>query len=136
MIIFLLVSFIVIYIITLIYYNIIKKTREVGLITAHYRSLLTLWLIFWNKISRGKLNFQCLLIIRGLHFQCKKDYDNFNTNDVVYKHEAKHIEQAKKEGIIKFYIKYLWFCIRYGYTNNPYEVEARAAEKEQKENNV
>lgn len=42
-----------------------------------------------------------------------------------YKHEAFHIEQVKREGRLKFIVKYLWFNIRYGYKNNPYEVEAR-----------
>lgn len=48
--------------------------------------------------------------------------------DKIYKHELKHIEQVKREGRLKFICKYLWFNIRYGYKNNPYEVEAREAE--------
>lgn len=48
----------------------------------------------------------------------------------LYNHEACHIEQVKKEGRLKFVIKYLFYNIRYGYTNNPYEVEARAKTNE------
>lgn len=42
-------------------------------------------------------------------------------------HENTHKEQFKKEGWFKFVIKYLWYQITKGYTNNPYEVEARKA---------
>lgn len=41
------------------------------------------------------------------------------------KHELVHIEQIKREGKIKFLFKYLYYNIRYGYWDNPYEVEAR-----------
>ena len=47
-----------------------------------------------------------------------------------YNHEACHIEQVKKEGRLKFIIKYLFYNIKYGYQNNPYEVEARSKESE------
>lgn len=43
-----------------------------------------------------------------------------------YNHEACHIEQVKKEGRFKFVVKYLFYNIKYGYWNNPYEVEARS----------
>lgn len=42
-----------------------------------------------------------------------------------YNHEAYHIEQVKRDGRLKFVIKYLYYNLRYGYHNNPYEVEAR-----------
>jgi hypothetical protein len=44
-------------------------------------------------------------------------------------HENCHKRQWAKEGVIKFAIKYLWYQITKGYTNNPYEIEARKAEK-------
>lgn len=44
------------------------------------------------------------------------------------RHESKHWEQYQSLGAIKFYAKYLWLSARYGYRNNPMEVEARAAE--------
>lgn len=47
-----------------------------------------------------------------------------------YNHEACHIKQVKKEGRLKFIIKYLFYNIKYGYKNNPYEVEARSKESE------
>ena len=42
-----------------------------------------------------------------------------------YNHEACHIEQVKRDGRLKFIAKYLFYNIKYGYKNNPYEVEAR-----------
>ena len=47
-----------------------------------------------------------------------------------YNHEACHIEQVKREGRLKFITKYLFYNIKYGYQNNPYEVEARSKESE------
>lgn len=40
----------------------------------------------------------------------------------------KHVEQMTRDSAIVFYAKYLWRSIRYGYWNNPYEIEARAVE--------
>ena len=40
-------------------------------------------------------------------------------------HEMTHMEQIQKDGRLLFSIKYLWWLLRYGYWNNPYEVEAR-----------
>lgn len=44
------------------------------------------------------------------------------------RHEQAHWKQAEGLGAIKFYVKYLWLSARYGYRNNPMEVEARRAE--------
>ena len=40
-------------------------------------------------------------------------------------HELIHIEQMDRDGAWWMVIKYLWWCIRFGYWSNPYEVEAR-----------
>lgn len=48
------------------------------------------------------------------------------------RHEAKHLEQIRREGRIVFSAKYLYWLIRRGYWNHPYEIEARAAEAGQK----
>lgn len=47
-----------------------------------------------------------------------------------FKHELAHIEQYQKHGVPKFLTLYLWYSIKYGYYNNPFEVEAREKEKE------
>ena len=44
------------------------------------------------------------------------------------KHEMKHWEQYQQMGFFKFYLLYAWYSLRYGYTNNPMEIEARKAE--------
>jgi hypothetical protein len=41
------------------------------------------------------------------------------------KHEEHHKFQWMRDGYFTFARRYLWYLIRYGYTNNPYEVEAR-----------
>jgi hypothetical protein len=41
-------------------------------------------------------------------------------------HESVHIDQIQKMGAVKFTVLYLWYNIRYGYQNNPLEIEARA----------
>lgn len=44
------------------------------------------------------------------------------------RHEMKHVEQMRREGVVKFFLLYLWWSLRYGYRDNPYEQQARAAE--------
>ena len=46
------------------------------------------------------------------------------------KHESKHWEQYQRMGALKFYGMYAYYSLRYGYRNNPMEVEAREAETE------
>lgn len=40
-------------------------------------------------------------------------------------HELKHVEQIEKLGLIRFYAKYFYYNLRYGYKKNPFEVKAR-----------
>lgn len=40
------------------------------------------------------------------------------------KHEEVHKSQWAREGFILFPIKYLWYSLRRGYEDNPYEQEA------------
>ena len=51
----------------------------------------------------------------------------YEITDEMYAHELCHLEQVEREGRFKFVVKYLWYCLRYGYDANPYEVEAREA---------
>jgi hypothetical protein len=46
----------------------------------------------------------------------------------ILKHEMAHVAQIERVGFFKFYITYVLYSLRHGYHNNPYEVEARAAE--------
>lgn len=47
----------------------------------------------------------------------------------LYLHEFIHLCQVYNDGLMKFLLKYLYYNIRYGYTNNPYEVHARQDSK-------
>lgn len=51
----------------------------------------------------------------------------FENNESLLRHERKHLEQIERDGRVLFSIKYLYWLIRHGYLNNPYEVEARRA---------
>jgi len=42
-------------------------------------------------------------------------------------HEIMHVLQYKREGFIRFLIKYVWLSLRFGYQNNPLELEAQQA---------
>lgn len=43
-------------------------------------------------------------------------------------HELAHVKQYRRYGVIGFLARYIWWSIRYGYKNNPLEVEARRYE--------
>jgi len=47
-------------------------------------------------------------------------------SDKLFRHELEHVYQIQREGVLKFYAKYLWYLVRRGYKNVPYEIEARA----------
>lgn len=49
---------------------------------------------------------------------------------VLQRHEMIHIEQMERDGTVRFCWRYLWWSARYGYRNNPYEIEAYARECE------
>ncbi len=42
----------------------------------------------------------------------------------LFRHELEHVYQQIREGRVRFYLKYFYYSLRYGYQNNPYEVEA------------
>ena len=49
---------------------------------------------------------------------------------ILRRHEMIHIEQIDRDGVVLFCLRYVWWSARYGYWNNPYEVEAYARERE------
>lgn len=53
----------------------------------------------------------------------------FQPSGNIMAHERKHLEQIEEYGSWKFVFKYLLYTIRYGYKNNPFEIEARNEEK-------
>jgi hypothetical protein len=52
----------------------------------------------------------------------------FLKNTKWVRHEVKHVQQYQQLGVVVFLLKYIWLSVRYGYYNNPFEKEARAAE--------
>jgi hypothetical protein len=56
-------------------------------------------------------------------------WPGYETDRRLLAHEFKHLEQIERDGVLKFSIKYLWWTLRYGYKANPYEAEARQAER-------
>lgn len=54
----------------------------------------------------------------------------FRSNPRWVRHEMAHIRQFRQYGSAGFTLRYVWEWIRHGYTNNRFEVEARAAEIE------
>ena len=47
----------------------------------------------------------------------------------ILRHEAAHVRQWKRHGLVRFACLYVWFHLRYGYWRNPFEVEARLEEE-------
>ncbi len=81
------------------------------------------------KIAARIMKADNLAIVFGSTIHLNKNIKQaFLSNQQWLKHELCHIEQYKKNGYIIFIIKYLWECIRKGYYNNKFEVEAREAE--------
>ena len=52
----------------------------------------------------------------------------YEQHAALIRHERKHLEQMQRDGKLMYLIKYTYYLLRYGYRQNPYEVEARAAE--------
>ena len=46
-------------------------------------------------------------------------------NANLLKHEEVHVDQIKKDGPWKWTVLVLWYLLRYGYKNSPYEIDAR-----------
>lgn len=67
---------------------------------------------------------------KGLATPWKQIYmaPGFEDAEWLLRHERKHLEQMERDGWIGFHLKYLWYTLRHGYWDNPYEVEARAQE--------
>ena len=81
------------------------------------------------KIAAKKLHTGSVAMVLGttihLHNTTKQE---FLQNSTWLKHELCHVQQFKQHGFFMFVIKYLYECIKVGYYNNKYEVEARQAE--------
>lgn len=78
------------------------------------------------RIAAFKLQSSNVAMVLGcnilLHNVTKKDF--LKDTDWLC-HELQHVKQWKHKGYAYFLANYLWLSIKYGYTKNPYEVEAR-----------
>jgi hypothetical protein len=53
-------------------------------------------------------------------------------NIPLLRHEVKHVLQYQQHTYVLFLIKYLWHSFRKGYYLNPFEIEAREAETDER----
>jgi len=53
----------------------------------------------------------------------------YDVSDELLRHELEHVYQVHRHGWLKFYCSYIWCHFRYGYADNPFEIEAREAAK-------
>jgi len=86
---------------------------------------------FIARLAAWKLNSGKVAIVMGktihLHNTSKQE---FLQNKSWFYHELKHVQQFQQYGFLPFIVLYLWESILHGYTNNKYEIEARAAGKD------
>lgn len=74
-------------------------------------------------LNRSRWDECAITLGQTSYFSCgEKDVD-----EAWHRHEDEHKKQWKRDGLIWFTIRYLWWSLRYGYENNPYEVAARDA---------
>jgi spermidine/putrescine-binding protein len=55
-------------------------------------------------------------------------YPGWEHHTWLVRHEEKHLEQMKRDGKIKYMVRYMWQWATVGYQNIDYEIEARQAE--------
>ena len=82
----------------------------------------------WIFNPYGVYKSYAITLGQTTYFSCPSE----DVSAAWHRHEDKHKEQWKKNGIIKFSILYLWYSLWNGYYLNPFEVEARKAEAEPK----
>ena len=88
----------------------------------------------FKEVTGWRLKLLCLFGFNGFTFfngtiWLRPNMDA-ETKHRVMTHEARHIFQIKQDGKIWFAIKYLYYAFKYGYRNNPYEIDARKAANE------
>ena len=84
-------------------------------LTVHYRSLL----------ARMLLPKRYVAITLSSHVLTRAT----SLDECILRHERVHMEQWRRYGLLGFLTRYLWYHFKYGYAGNPFEIEAREAEK-------
>jgi hypothetical protein len=80
--------------------------------------------------ARNLRSTTCALVIRNTVYLHGMTRHEFIQNPSLLRHEVEHIRQWQREGFWSFLAKYLWYSLRVGYYNNPFEVEARDSESD------
>lgn len=80
-------------------------------------------LILWYMKKKGFLGWTSFW--NTVYYQNQ----TLTKNKRLVRHELQHIEQMKRLGKFKFAMLYTYYNLKYGYYNNPFEIEARKAEK-------
>lgn len=78
------------------------------------------------NVSRLIVWKAAIVIYPFMLFRRKQMY----VSEQLFRHELQHVYQVEDIGWLKFYVKYLWFSLRYGYKKNPYEIEAYDAQEQ------
>ena len=67
---------------------------------------------------------------RNIHFIKSEEYwrERRKRFNQLIRHESCHLRQKTQEGSLRHYLKYFYYHLKYGHTNNPYEIEAREHE--------
>lgn len=87
------------------------------------------WTAYLASLKLGKKDGIAITLFNTIYLNnCSKERFLQSTDWV--RHEVRHIQQYKEKGYLSFLFLYLWYSIRYGYYNNPFEVDARNAEKD------
>lgn len=71
----------------------------------------------------------CALVLGNTIHLYGAGIDELKANTAWWQHELVHVAQYQRYGFFPFLIRYCWYSVRFGYKNNPLEIEARAAEK-------
>ncbi|MGI9192315.1 MAG: eCIS core domain-containing protein [Chitinophagaceae bacterium] len=79
--------------------------------------------------ARVMRSSSCALVLgKTIHLH-GTDVAGLKANAAWWQHELVHVAQYQRYGLIPFLVRYTWYSLRFGYKNNPLEIEARAAEK-------
>ena len=108
----------------IIYYKLIKKVKKVSELTCVHCSVLCLIVKIVNKLMKRNFTAIANPFNSRIHIITKTAYETMSEEDILYRHELVHVYQIKKLGRIRFIIKDAFYTLRYGYTKNPFEVEA------------
>jgi hypothetical protein len=88
----------------------------------------------WARLAAYNLKAESVAMVIGktIHLY-GSSAETFIENETWVRHEIVHLQQFQQLGFIKFLVLYTWYSFKFGYEDNPLEVEARHAEIHQDE---